>query len=132
MKLVATLFLFSVGLLASESYEQYSCESNRFFKSSIIVKTNFEDELFLKSYSINDDCFLIFDSASHRFIPDRFGSECTLRNWSRPDTDRDIKFISVNKGFELAKGGYLKISLDNSMAEYGPRELKSFIYCRKK
>jgi len=58
-------------------------------------------------------------------------ANCTLKNWSRPDTERQVIGIYVKSAF-LEKGeGYVKLSLDNEFADYGPQRLTSFVYCRE-
>ena len=112
------LFLITLPLSAAD----YICSNDRFLSESI------ELTFTGRSWFMNS-CELEGMGEDLRPI-DPKAWECTLRNISRPNTDREVVKVQFGEEFRVTGEGYIRLSLDNSFADYGPQRMTSFLYCR--
>ncbi|GEM_PF-6281935 len=103
------LYFFAASLILSLGTKAAICRNSSFLTEEVII-----DQM--------DERLLINDC-------DFYEENCFLTNLSRPDVKREVVAIELGDQFRVTGEGYIRISLDNSFAEYGPTRLTSFLYC---
>ncbi len=125
------LFLFSSLLFSMKVHagtQEFLCHNERFLTDPFA--------LYLKNGSLslvkNRGEICAFKKEGNTFFPIKADLEkCQLKNLSRIDKLRVVVGLDLGQKV-LEKGqGYIKLSLDNSFAEYGPKKITSFIFCRR-
>ncbi len=101
---------FAVGLIFSLGPKAASCTNSSFLTEEVIIEQK-EEGLSINDCDFNEEI-------------------CFLSNLSRPEVKREVVAIEFGDQFKVTGEGYIRISLDNSFAEYGPTRLTSFLYCR--
>lgn len=104
------LQFFAVSLILSLGTKAAICTNSSFLTEEVIIEDK-DERLLINDCDFNEEI-------------------CFLTNLSRPDIKREVVAIELGDQFRVTGEGYIKISLDNSFADYGPTRLTSFLYCR--
>lgn len=126
------LFIFAAlpitGLHANEM--QFYCSNQQFLKTPIELVISEREASFTK-VTEDKECILDLDTNEEQFIPIMPEvSHCQLTNFSRPNQMRKLIALDLMDKVTQGQNGYIRITLDNRFADYGPATLTSFLYCR--
>lgn len=119
--------LFGQTLFAQERI--FHCSNQSFLVGSLELRL-FEGELSVVRDSSAEACLLSEKDHGVFTVVNPESDNCFLMNLSRPDWERGLISIELRDELFRGRAGYMKVELDNSLADYGPETLKSFLYCR--